>query len=92
VDSAPSSENAAVSSEIPTLLLAGTWDYITPPAYAQSVHQRLTNSRLIMFPKTGHDVITANYCGLVVVDEFLNHPDKAPSSWCALAPARPEFK
>lgn len=74
------------------MLLAGTWDYITPPAYAQSVHQRLTNSRLIMFPKTGHDVISANYCGLVVVDEFLNHPDKAPSSWCALAPVRPEFK
>jgi pimeloyl-ACP methyl ester carboxylesterase len=92
VDSAPPSENAAVSSDIPTLLLAGTWDYITPPDYADVVHQRLPNSYLIMFPKMGHDVISTNYCGLLVVDEFLNHPDRKPSSWCALYPIEPDFK
>jgi len=92
VASAPASENAAVSSDIPTLLLAGTWDYITPPEYADAVHQRLPNSYLIMFPKVGHDVISTNYCGLLVVDEFLNHPDRKPSSWCALYPIEPGFK
>jgi pimeloyl-ACP methyl ester carboxylesterase len=92
VPRAPASENAPVSSEIPALLLAGTLDYITPPHFAQLVHQKLPNSYLVEFPNVGHDVISANYCGPIVMNEFLNHPDRQPSSWCAQHPVEPGFR
>jgi pimeloyl-ACP methyl ester carboxylesterase len=92
VPKAPASENAPFSSEIPALLLAGTLDYITPPDYARLVHERLQNSYLIEFPNWGHDVIGTNYCGPIVLNEFLNHPDRQPSSWCAQHPVEPGFR
>ncbi|MBZ0307268.1 MAG: alpha/beta hydrolase, partial [Anaerolineae bacterium] len=51
---APTSENEAVVSEIPTLLMAGEFDPVTPPRYTQLVGETLSNSLYLEIPGAGH--------------------------------------
>ncbi|MCL4876616.1 MAG: alpha/beta fold hydrolase [Anaerolineae bacterium] len=51
---APASENEAVVSDIPTLLMAGEFDPVTPPRYTQWVGETLSNSLYVEFPGAGH--------------------------------------
>lgn len=52
----PLSEEALtpVSASIPTLLIAGGMDYVTPVAWAQQVSSRLTDSRVVVIDYLGH--------------------------------------
>jgi pimeloyl-ACP methyl ester carboxylesterase len=43
-----------VSSHIPTLLLTGQWDPVTPPLYAERLASTLTNSVNLVVPSGGH--------------------------------------
>ena len=43
-----------VHSSIPTLLLTGQWDPVTPPLYAERLARTLTNSVNIVVPSGGH--------------------------------------
>jgi pimeloyl-ACP methyl ester carboxylesterase len=45
---------APVSASIPTLLIAGSMDYVTPVAWAQQVSSRLTDSRVVVIDYLGH--------------------------------------
>lgn len=45
---------APVSASIPTLLIAGGMDYVTPVAWAQQVSSRLTDSRVVVIDYLGH--------------------------------------
>jgi len=49
-------DNEPVSSEIPTLVLAGEYDPITPVAWGEQVVQTLPNGQLFVFPRAGHGV------------------------------------
>ncbi len=46
-----------VKSDVPTLILSGEADPITPPANAEQVHQNLPNSLSLVVPGIGHNVI-----------------------------------
>jgi pimeloyl-ACP methyl ester carboxylesterase len=52
-----------VESDIPTLILAGAYDPITPPEWSRSVAERLNNSYYYEFPAAGHNVTTDNWRG-----------------------------
>jgi pimeloyl-ACP methyl ester carboxylesterase len=41
---------AAARSEVPVLLMAGTFDAVTPPSQAEVAASRLPNSRVLRFP------------------------------------------
>jgi pimeloyl-ACP methyl ester carboxylesterase len=43
--------------EIPSLVLTGTEDQMTPPRYAQHLFNQLGNARLVLVPEAGHMVI-----------------------------------
>lgn len=60
-----------VTSDIPTLLLSGEADPITPPRYAEQVAEDLSNSRHIVLPGYGHDIMLAG-CMPSVVTEFIS--------------------
>ena len=64
-----------VHSDIPVLLLAGTFDAITQPSQADDAAATLTNSRVVRFPAIGHDVYSQSECGRTVVADFLTRPD-----------------
>ncbi|MBE2197117.1 MAG: alpha/beta fold hydrolase [Anaerolinea sp.] len=59
-----------VTAVIPTLLLSGNADPITPPQYAESVAASLPNSLHLIIPHYGHDVLLAG-CMLQVVGDFI---------------------
>ncbi len=71
-DVPPSStnENGAVASDIPTLVLSGEFDPITPPLAGQAVSNNLTEAIFIEFPGVGHGVITTGECAVSVVRRF----------------------
>lgn len=59
-----------LQSDIPTLLLSGGADPVTPPAYAATVAATLPNSRHLVVPGYGHGVIAVG-CMPRVVAQFI---------------------
>lgn len=75
-------ENQPVSSPIPTLVLAGQYDPITPPAWGAIAAETLPNSYFYELPGLGHGVSTGSECGLDLMTQFLSQPQAAPDSAC----------
>jgi pimeloyl-ACP methyl ester carboxylesterase len=79
----PEMANAPVESEIPTLLLSGQYDPITPPQFAETAHETLSNSYNYVLPNGGHGVaFLVDACMDEIVDDFLRDPTSEPSSFC----------
>ena len=74
--------NEAVVSDIPTLLLSGNFDPITPPAYAELVHETLSHSYNYLLPYVGHGVLRSDDCAVGIALDFINNPDQAPDVDC----------
>ena len=58
-------------SALPVLILAGQYDPVTPPSYANEVLRTLTNARLLLAPGQGHAVIGAG-CMPRLVRQFID--------------------
>lgn len=74
--------NAPVKSDIPTLLLSGRFDPITPPAFAEAVAQHLSQGYAFTFPNTSHGTFVSNSCAMDMVQAFLDSPDLPPNDYC----------
>jgi hypothetical protein len=88
---APPLASEPVESEVPTLILAGAYDPITPPAWSRSVADRLDNSYYYAFPSAGHNVTTDNPCAESMIAAFLHDPTRDPDAGCIDEVPRPEF-
>jgi pimeloyl-ACP methyl ester carboxylesterase len=75
----PASTRQPVTSDVPTLLMAGQFDPGTPPAWAQLVAQGLTNSTYIEFARFGHD---QQPCAEKAAENFLRDPTQSPDIPC----------
>ncbi|MBN1287002.1 MAG: alpha/beta fold hydrolase [Anaerolineae bacterium] len=84
-------ENIAVTSDIPTLVLAGEYDPITPPAWGERAAETLQNSYFFLLPGHGHGVTRAGECGALLMVEFLNDPTTPPDASCIDELRGPEF-
>lgn len=71
-----------VHSKLPTLLLAGEMDPITPVEWAEQAARGYPNGYLFRFPGIGHSVIDSDQCGVRIARQFLAHPWKKPSAAC----------
>ena len=69
-------------SDIPTLVLEGEFDPVTPPEYGQMVAQNLSNSHFFEFPGVGHNLIVASECARSIAGAFLDDPTQAPDAAC----------
>ncbi|CAK0754723.1 hypothetical protein WCLP8_250020 [uncultured Gammaproteobacteria bacterium] len=78
---------------VPTLLLTGAYDTITPSVQAEVLARSLTGSTVIRFAGLGHDVISgAGPCAVGLIATFLNQPETGPIlPPCAAALAKPHF-
>ena len=75
--------NEPVSSELPTLLLSGEYDPITPPAFAATAAETLPNSVNLVLPGAGHGVAFAvDECMDEIVMDFLADPQSRPDTSC----------
>jgi pimeloyl-ACP methyl ester carboxylesterase len=84
-------ETAPVTSPIPTLVLAGLYDPITPPAWARAAMAGLAHGFLVEFPGIGHAVIDNDSCADDVVGDFLAKPDERPDPSCLRRLGPPNF-
>lgn len=81
-------ENEPVTSPIPTLVLAGEFDPITPPSAGQEALKTLPHSFYVKFSGFGHSTITTSTTGLCptsVMAAFLKDPTTKPASDCTIS-------
>jgi pimeloyl-ACP methyl ester carboxylesterase len=87
----PAIETEPVRSAVPALVLAGAYDPVTPPAWAQSAARLLRNSFYFEFPEAGHGVADTE-CGALLMRDFLNNPSVKPAPRCLGSLHPPRFE
>jgi pimeloyl-ACP methyl ester carboxylesterase len=70
-------------SDIPTLLLSGKFDPITPPDHAERVAAGLTRAVTLTFPRGTHGQAFSLPCANATIAAFLDAPDRKPDMRCA---------
>jgi pimeloyl-ACP methyl ester carboxylesterase len=70
------SVNQALQSNVPTLVLSGRYDPITPAQFGDAVLPGLPNSRHIVFASTAHGSFVANACASQIGVAFLDNPQR----------------
>jgi pimeloyl-ACP methyl ester carboxylesterase len=79
-------ENAThdpVESDIPTLIIAGEYDSIAPPTYAEMTAETLSSSFLYVFPGESHNIVfSLDVCPLRSVARFIEAPLSDPNLEC----------
>ena len=82
--------NQAVSSSLPTLVLAGLYDPVTPPAGSEAVAGRLTNATFGLWPNQGH-AVTGEPCATTIELAFLAAPTAPVDLGCLASIRGPAF-
>lgn len=75
VAAAPAGERQPVRSSVPTLLLSGGYDWLTPPAWAREAARTLSSSRNVVFRAQGHGVVVQDACAARLRDAFIEDPE-----------------
>jgi pimeloyl-ACP methyl ester carboxylesterase len=78
-------------SDVPALLMSGSFDAVTPPSWAGLAAEGLPRSRLLVFPGLGHDVIAASDCGRTIMADFLEQPEGGYDTGCLDRTVIPPF-
>lgn len=74
VASAPESFNALVTStDVPVLVVAGTFDPITPPAGSKRVADAM-GAKFLEFPDAGHGAVGPSQCSIDIWFAFMANP------------------
>ena len=72
---APAAERQPVKAATPTLLLSGTYDWLTPPAWGREAARHLASSRHVVFRAQGHGVAVQDPCAARLRDVFIDDPE-----------------
>jgi len=75
-------ENMPVHSDVPTLVLAGDGDPITPPAWGQMIATDLSHAYFHEFAGNGHWVTRSSTCAVQMALAFWENPTVDPGSTC----------
>ena len=66
-----------IQSDIPTLVVNGDWDPITPPPLAERIAPGFSNGRLIIVPYAGHGPTRSMAeCATQVMSDFFDNPSQ----------------
>jgi pimeloyl-ACP methyl ester carboxylesterase len=84
-------ETEPVHSAIPTLLLSGEYDPVTPPAFAERVAAHLDNAQSYLIQGHCHGVFLSSECAQAVTADFLDSPEDSAEHVC-LERAAPSFR
>ncbi len=82
---------APVVSDVPALLLAGDYDPITPPSWADTAAATLRHSEVYHVRGTGHAVITRGQCPHTLIGTFLDHLTARSAAACLAGIGKPVF-
>lgn len=84
------------NTDIPTLVLNGAYDPVTPQPYGEAVARNLKSAHVYTFPGLGHGSffpppgMPATDCVMQIATDFLAKPRQAPNSSC-LTQIKPLF-
>ncbi len=84
VETLPDSIDDAVHSDVPTLLLSGAYDPVTPAPFAEEAAKTLTQAYQIVDPISSHGTAFGDDCINQITLEFLNDPATEPDSRCLM--------
>ncbi len=82
VETLPDFVDDPVTTDLPTLLLSGYYDPITPPSFADVADASLPNAYNILDPYGTHGVAFEHDCINQIVNDFLNNPNQEPNTNC----------
>jgi pimeloyl-ACP methyl ester carboxylesterase len=77
-------ERDPVVSDIPTLVLAGAFDPVTPPSWGQLAASRLSNSTYVEFDDLGHAMILGGSCPLSLIEQHIQRPGDDVDASCSV--------
>ena len=77
-----------VHSDIPTLVMSGSYDPITPPSFGELAAKNLTRSQFQLVQGSGHGTWLAGDCPKQKIVQFFDDP-LTPGPDCTASP--PEF-
>lgn len=72
----------AVVSAIPTLIMSGSDDPITPPIYGSMVARALSRSYRLVFPGMAHGTAFGAPCPTNIMTAFVHNPMRKPDTRC----------
>ena len=87
----PEVQKEPVTSTIPTLIMEGEYDPVTPPANGMLAAQTLSRSFFFLFPGVTHGVKTPNPCPGTIEHSFLDNPTGRPDATCMSSMPEPNF-
>ena len=90
----PAAQSAALSKtlQVPTLLLSGRYDPITPPTWAEALSGNLAFSKHYVFPAAGHGALQSEACAEDIMRAFLSQPRAEGTADCFETLHPPRFK
>lgn len=88
----PAEQKQPVASALPTLVLAGEYDPITPPEYGQRVAKNLSQSYFFLFPGQGHGELYNSVCSDRIISAFEDSPNQRPDASCIAQMSEPAFQ
>jgi len=83
--------NRPVQSDVPTLLLSGGFDPVTPESYARMVAGNLSNAYQVLFPWGAHGQLFDSACSDHIIQDFWEAPSRAPDTACLADYQSPTF-
>jgi pimeloyl-ACP methyl ester carboxylesterase len=89
VKDADASMMTPVVSDIPVLILEGTFDAATAPSWVDLITPGLKTSQLVSMPFTGHSVYGKSPCAVQIAAGFLANPTQPVDTTCAEQFTRP---
>jgi len=64
-------QGPAVKGDIPTLLLSGAFDPVTPPAWAEMAAHNLSQGYVYISPAGSHDLLAVDPCAQMITTRFI---------------------
>lgn len=74
-----------VTSDVPTLILTGDMDPLTPTAWAEKTAGALLNGQLVSFRGMAHDIFSTSICAQALTARFIDAPYMPLDDSCARA-------
>ena len=88
----PAVQKKPVMSTIPTLILQGEYDPVTPPANGMLATHTHSNSYFFLFPGVGHGVSSpTSSCPNDITKAFWENPAEKPDASCISSMQEPFF-
>jgi hypothetical protein len=78
-------ENQPISSDVPTLVVSGEFDPVTPPTWAEDAAKTLSKSFYFNVPRAGHGPTISEDCPRSILLAFLDNPTQQPDTSCLAA-------